>query len=290
MKYKLRLQENLVTKGSSPGRGFGSVLHKAREVWRQGLKDGKPHPIALQEAQTALDNEYKKVIGAGIGLDERRSLANAKLLFNGYTAKFSGQNYTPVHVEVPFKVNMGKSPAGNEVYRTGIIDEVCQFQGRQYVLDFKTSTPYPGGSWFDGWRTSDQFMGYLWVARQIYGETHGVIVHGVWVHTPAKTSRAKYKFEDYFTADIITFSDGQLEEWREKFLRAVDRREADKQSGEFDSNFGSACKAYGMTCDYFKWCSSDPKIRPQIESIYYDRIKWTPLDDERLTAEGAETA
>lgn len=290
-KFDLRIRKNMVTKGQQGGgRSFGSVLHKGREMWRRAQMTGKPNDLALVAGLTALDTEHKNLFGTGVMTDERRSLTNARALFTGYTAKYSLQPYKPIHVEIPFKLFVGHSPGGHEVWRSGILDEYCEFNGRTYVLDFKTSTVYPGSGWFDGWRTSDQFMGYLWASRQLLGATHGVIVHGVWVHTPAKTSRAKYKFEDYFTSDIITFSDGQLEEWKEHFLDSVDKRQRDIEADSFTPAWGSACKAYNRNCDFFKWCTSDPAIRPSIEKIYYDRVKWTPLSDERLTAETEEAA
>jgi PD-(D/E)XK nuclease superfamily protein len=281
-KFDLRINQNLVSKTGGPGRRFGSVLHKAREVWRKGIMSGLARDVAYLNAQAALEQEYLKIIGTGVGLDERRSLENAKKLFSGYTTKFVNHGYQPLAIEVPFDLEVGTSPEGHKVYRTGIFDEFCNFNGRPYVLDFKTATPYPGAAWFDGWRTSDQFMGYLWASRQLYGDTHGVIVHGVWVKAPAKTNRSKYKFEDYFTADIITFTDAQLDEWRERFLDVVDRRERDRLNNNFQPNWGSACKAYGSTCDYFKWCTADKATRPLVEPIYYDKVAWTPLAEERL--------
>jgi PD-(D/E)XK nuclease superfamily protein len=289
-KFDLRINRNLVSKDKSPGRSFGSVLHKAREVWRKGIQQGLPRALAYQAGRTALETEYIATIGVGVQVDERRSLENAKRLFEGYVTKFVNHGYEPIHIEVPFDLYVGQSPRGHEVYRTGIIDEFCNFNGRPYVLDFKTASPYPGAKWFDGWRTSDQFMGYVWSARQLYGEAHGVIVHGVWVKTPAKTTRAKYKFEDYFTADIITFTDAQLDEWKEWFLRTVDRKVDDQANGEFTPNWGSACKAYGSTCDYFRWCSSDAASRPLIEPIYYEKVQWQPLADERLATMEDEAA
>lgn len=216
-------------------------------------------------------------------VDEKRSLENAHTLFRGYTAKFINQGYIPKQVEVPFDIEVGISLRGNVIHRTGIFDELCIFGGRPYVLDFKSTSIYPGATWMDAWRTNDQFMGYLWAARQVFGEAHGVIVHGVWVHSPAKTSRAKYKLDDYFTSDIITFTDKQIEEWRTKFLRVMDRMQDDQASGQYDSNWGTACKAYGVLCDYHKWCSADPGARPMVENIYYERIAWTPLAEERLS-------
>jgi hypothetical protein len=285
-KYDLRINQNLVAKSKPGGRGFGSVLHKGREVWRKGLMQGKSRDQAFNEGLNAIELEHAGTFASGVQVDERRSLENAKRLFTGYVSKFTNHGYVPLQIEVPFDLLVGQSPAGHEVYRTGIIDEFCEFQGRQYVLDFKTATPYPGAGWFDGWRTSDQFMGYLWAARQLYGDTHGVIVHGVWVKTPAKTARAKYKFEDYFTADIITFTEAQLKEWETWFLRTVDRKEHDRQTNSYEPNWGSACKAYSSTCDYHKWCTSDERTRPLIESIYYDKIIWQPLAEERLGVEG----
>lgn len=289
-KYDLRLNQNLVLKARGGGRGAGAVLHKAREIWRLGLLAGKPRDVAFNAGMNALELEWLGAFPNGVQADEKRGIENLKRLFTGYVSKFVNHGYTPISIEKEFDLYVGQSNEGHTVYRTGILDEFCHFNGRPYVLDFKSSSIYPGGSWFDGWRTSDQFMGYLWAARQVHGDVHGVIIHGVWVHTPPKTGRGKYKFEDYFTADIITFTDSQLDEWRTNFLATVDRRERDKTNNDWQPNWGSACKSYGG-CDYFKWCTADDKSRPLVEPIYYDRIAWTPLAETRLTvAEGTEEA
>jgi hypothetical protein len=245
------------------------------------LMSGEPRDVAFNKGLNAIELAHAGAFGQGIQIDERRSLDNAKKLFTGYVTKFVNHDYQPKAIEVPFDVEVGQTPAGNRAFRTGIFDEFCTFNGRPYVLDFKTSTPYPGGDWFNGWRTSEQFMGYVWAARQLYGECHGVIIHGVWVKAPAKTARAKYKFEDYFTADVITYTEAQLQEWKDWFLRTLDRREQDRQNQSYEPNFSSACKNYGG-CDYFRWCSTDPAARPLVEPIYYEKIDWTPLATERL--------
>lgn len=282
-KFDLRINQGLVPKGQSGGgRAFGCVMHKGRGVWRNSLMAGKSHRVALTEALDALAAEWHLLYSGGILPTESRTLENAERLFRGYAAKFAGQAYIPLSSETPFAVDAGVTPAGHTVRRTGIMDEYCEFGGRRYVLDFKTSgRDYPGGAWMDAWRTAEQFLGYVFAARQLYGACEGVIVHGMWVHTPPKRS-GKYAFEDYFTADIITFSDSHIEEWHRDFLRTIDRREAARAADDWSPNSGSACKTVYGLCDYHKWCSSTPEIRPQITNIYYEKRLWQPLEAQRL--------
>jgi len=282
-KYDLRINRGLVSKGrAGGGRGFGSVLHKAREVWRRAQMRNAPASEALSEGIDALRAEYAIAFPPGIQTDERRSLANAEILFNGYTRKYGRHNYVPITIEEPFNVLAGTTPQGRTVHRTGIMDEYCDFNGRRYVLDLKTSSIYPGGSWLESFRLSEQMLGYVYAARQLHMECDGAIIHGIWVHTPPKTSRNKYKPEDYFTAEIITFSDAQIEEWRQDFLASIDRREEAQATGVWSPNWGGACKTVYGLCDYAKWCSSTPEIRPQVEQIYYEHQAWQPLELQRL--------
>lgn len=282
-KYNLRINQHLVPKTrAGGGRGFGSVLHKGRELWRQAIKGGAGYDDAREAGLKGVQMEWFVNFGMKTEVDPKRSLANAELLFNGYVNKFQGHPYIPISIEEPFIVDAGTTPMGHVVKRTGLMDEYCEFHGRRYVLDLKTTSLYPGGSWMDAWRTSGQFMGYVFAARRLHGVCDGVIVHGIWVHTPPARTTNKYKFDDYFTADIINFSDEQIEEWRVDFLRSIDRREEDNARGEFTANFNTACKtAYGL-CDFHKWCSSTPLIRPSVENIYYAKQIWQPLEAERL--------
>ena len=283
-KYDLRINRGLVPKArAGGGRGMGGALHKAREVWRNATMVGKSHVVALEEGLAALRAEWTGSFGTQI-VDANRSLTNAETLFRGYAAKFASHNYKPITIEEPFSVDVGVSPNGHVVKRTGLMDEYCEVNGRQYVLDLKTSSVYPGGAWMDAWRTSEQFLGYVDAAQRLHGTCDGVIVHGIWVHTPPQRSTNKYKFEDYFTADIVSFSASQLDEWREDFLDTIDRREEARAKGKWSPNLGSTCKTIYGLCDYHKWCSSTPEIRPQVENIYYVHQAWQPLAEQRLGA------
>lgn len=287
-KFDLRINRGLVNKGrGGGGRGFGGALHKGREIWRTALMNKHLPQHALEEGLQALRDEWNASFGAGVQVDERRSLANAEILFRGYTTKFIAQNYTPITLEAPFSVLVGTTPAGHVVHRTGIMDEYCEFNGRRYVLDLKTSSVYPGGSWMDAWRTSEQMLGYIDAARRIHGACDGVIIHGIWVHTPPHRSTNKYKFEDYFTADIISFSDSQIEEWRLDFLDTIDRREEARALDKWSPNLNSACKTIYGLCDFHKICSSTPEIRAQVINIYYEKQPWQPLAETRLGKMGA---
>jgi len=283
-KYDLRINQGLVPKArAGGGRGFGGALHKGREVWRTALMHKHLPQHAYEEGLQAMRDEWNASFGGGI-VDEKRSLANAEALFSGYVSKFSSHNYVPLAIEEPFSLDVGTTPEGHVVHRTGLMDEYCEFNGRRYVLDLKTSSVYPGGSWMDAWRTSEQFLGYMYCARRIHGTCDGVIVHGIWVHTPPKRSGNKYKFDDYFTADIVSFSAGQLEEWHKDFLDTIDRREEARARGHWSPNLNSTCKTVYGLCDFHKWCSSTPEIRPQVESIYYAHQAWQPLAATRLGA------
>ena len=176
-KYDLRINQGLTPKGrAGGGRGFGSALHKGREVWRRGLMSGLNHGAAFAEGLKAVNEEWNLAFGAGVQANENRSLANAEALFRGYVTKFANQNYTPISVEEAFSI-----PAGT----------------------------------------------------------------------------------------------------------TVDRIEEARESGTWSPNFNSMCKtAYGL-CDFQKWCSSTPEIRPQVEQIYYEVQKWQPLALERLSAVSA---
>lgn len=283
-KFDLRINQGLVAKGRGQGgaRGFGSALHKAREMWRLSLMRGDSEAHALEQGLIGLRDEFSRMPPTGIAPDERKTLANAEILFRGYTAKFIRHNYCPISVETPFSVAVGITPSGRMVKRTGIMDEYCEFNGRAYVLDLKTSAIYPGGTWMDAWRTSEQLLGYVYAAQQIYGSCDGAIVHGVWVHGQPKTARNKYKPEDYFTAEIISFSAEQVEEWRTDFLASIDRREEARALNDWSPNLGSACKTVYGLCDYHKYCSSTPSIRQQVKEIYYEHQAWQPLATERL--------
>jgi hypothetical protein len=290
MSHFYRFEENLTPLGAKVGPAFGIVIHKAREEWHKYLKDRmievnlgdkKIEQEALDVGVKALHSSYQSQMGSFPFVSDHHTATNAETLFRKYVDRFPPTLYQPVEAEMPFVVELGTTPSGIKVEYTGAIDGLCRFYGKLKVMDLKTTSFFPGAMWAAQWRTSGAFMGYCWAAERILRqEISGLVLHGVWVHTPPKTTRGK-AYDEYFRADLITYLPEQLEEWRQNILHAVDLREEMRESGKWIYNFSMACRF----CDFKTLCSASPDERVALKNIYYKKATWNPLREERVVDE-----
>lgn len=277
--------EEITPTGKRPGLGFGLTMHAAREEYVRGVLAGRGHDAAFASAleqlretwKREMPDEYKDMTKV---LD-RRSIANAERLFGGYVSKYSMQDYKPRYVEIPFTVGLGTSPDGWEVIWSGIIDDLCEFDGGLYVVDLKTSSWPLGSNFFQGFRLSQQLKGYVFAARQLVSpDVIGGMIHGIWVHAePIRKTSKTVLLEDYFKTDIYIWTDSQLDEWRTSVLQKVDEMQRAKETQRYPMDDGHACTAYGA-CVYQQLCMAPPEVRAQLIKLGYKREKWEPLKQE----------
>jgi hypothetical protein len=272
-----RFVEKLAPTEPSVALGFGITLHKGREVWHLSYLEGKPESEAINDGVQAIHTTWQEQLGSLPFVEDRHTVHNAEVIFRKYCERFPSTVYEPIKVEMPFVVELGTSPGGIQVEYSGVMDELCRFGGALRVLDLKTSSFFPGAVWMAQWRTAGSFMGYVWSAEKILGvEVSGMVVHGIWVRTPPKTTRGK-AFDEYFRSDLISFSRESLEEWRRNVLQAVDKREEARAKGTPQLNLGSGCRF----CGYKTLCSAGPMERDALKRIYYKKEEWTPLASEK---------
>lgn len=287
-KFCYRMVDGIVQKGGKASAKFGISLHAGREAYRKAIQQGVGHTGALSRAVTSatarwdveMPIEYKQPHLAA----DKRSKSSLTTLLQGYLNKFSNQYYEPIHVEVPFAIHVGQSRLfpGRDVIATGIIDEVCRFNGGLYVLDLKSCGDLwgPTPNWFNQFRTSSQCMGYVRAAEETLGEkVCGVIIHAIWVKLPPGP-RSKLSFQDYFRGDVFCYSTSQLDEWQSNFINSVDDCERAQKEGRWRRVLGTACTNYGG-CAYQPLCSSPPETRAQLIKLDYEVERWVPLAEKR---------
>ena len=288
----------LVPNERGPALGFGITLHAAREAYiREALKSPAAtvldQSFAVEAGLVALRETWAKEMPEEYKdpakFLDKRSLSNAEKLFRGYIAKYGPQDYVPMYVEVPFTVGLGVSLDGWEVVWSGIIDDLCRFDGGLYVVDLKTSSWPLGSTFFRNFRLSQQLMGYVFAARQIVSpDVIGAMIHGLWVHAePIRKTTKTVPIDDYYKVDMYIWTDSQLEEWRTSVLSKVDEMQRAKLTEDFPMNLGQACSVYGK-CSYQDLCLGSPEVRDRLIQLGYRHEKWDPIKQtEDLTTEEA---
>ena len=208
--------------------------------------------------------------------NDRRSLTNAKHLFEGYADKYL-QHGEPLAVEIVDGNFLGESPEyGVKVYYHYAQDELCLFDGRKYTREVKT-TSYPPETQLLEFQTSAAITGYIWGASQHFGEPiYASIVDLIWVHLEPKKATSKTKpFSDYFKMDIVHRSTDQIEMWKHNTLVTVDDMVRSHKRNYYRLDQGKACIRFNK-CTYYDIHSADPSSWESIIEQGYKVQRWNP--------------
>lgn len=288
---KLQYEEHLVPNEPAVALIFGAGLHKAVETWTKlwhyQLAATEAEAVAHAEAdflkiwEEELPQELREMLEFS---GDRRSFTNFRRLFTGFRKKFPLGMYEDVlGCEVPFTVKLGETPAGRTVKWSGLIDRIVKWQGGIYYVDVKTSSFALDEKFFNKWKLSGQLRGYSWASRKLVGEAEfaGAMVQGVHVQAPLKTKQRAA--EELVQAEVIPFTESQLEEWRQDVLKRIDVVHLARDRGHLH-NYASRCGAFGGGCEMRSVCWTPPEGRDAIKQLRFHERVWDP----RKRGQGSE--
>mgnify|MGYP001597734750 CR=1 FL=1 len=278
-KYWRQIVQGLVPMEDALALAFGKALHAGRAAYRSTfLKNGPAS--ALDFGILALETEWNASMPPEMKTDimanDRRSLTNAKHLFEGYANKYL-QHGEPLAVEIVDGNFLGESPEyGVKVYYHYAQDELCLFDGKKYTREVKT-TSYSPETQFLEFQTSAAITGYIWGASQHFGESiYASIVDLIWVHLEPKKATGKTKpFSDYFKMDIVHRSTDQIEMWKHNTLVTVDDMVRSHKRNYYRLDQGKACIRFNK-CTYYDIHSADPSSWENIIEQRYKVQRWNP--------------
>ena len=272
---KLEYEEHLALKEPPVALVFGSGFHKAVEVWTaaQDVTAAELAFLAIWEKQLPLEvREMLEFSG------DRRSVQNFQRLFAGYRKKFPLEMFQEIIAcERPFTIALGTTPAGREVWWSGVIDRIVRWQESVYYVDLKTSSYTLDAAFFNKFKLSCQIRGYTWVGQQLYreaGEFAGALIQGVQVQAPLKTKvRAA---DELVQGEVIPLTAAQLEQWRSNTLQLIDNIHLARERGHV-RNYGSRCSAFGGGCSMKQICWAEPDAEDTVKMLHYMERVWNPL-------------
>lgn len=291
-KGQLGYEQHLVPNYPSEALAFGVAFHKAVEVWTNEQRENKDTDgiTPVSKARLAFlqvwEHELPQELREKLEFEgNRRSYGNFCRLFDAYIKKFPLEMFDSIlGVEIPFALRLGETPKGEVVFWHGVIDRIVRWQGGVYYVDLKTGS-YPLAKTFDEYKFRGQFFGYAWASQQLLAEElAGVMIQGVYVMAPPKTSRATRTVDDLVGADIVPISPEQIEEWKQDTLYQIDQIHTARAAGRYVMNRGAACNYYGG-CAYKQLCIA-PDLREYRTEQHFVRRVWNPADRSR---EGAKT-
>lgn len=304
MKFWWFEEYHVVGKGKAAAPGFGIVMHEGIEWFRRSKIEKKPFDECMMIGAAHLIASYRKnmppEMQQEVMEDDRRSLNNALRIYEGYCKHYEPHGLKYHYVEIPFALYLGQinsfemsrdeegiwiyhkdKPIKRDLVYVGIIDAVIEMHDRVYVNDLKTTAWSVTESWLEGFRMDQGLLGYTVAARELLGiDTQYALVHGIWVQKEPKSGKGK-KLDEYFHTKEIFWSEQRILEWHKNTLRTAERIERSRALDDWQSDWGQNCGAYGG-CSYRALCSADPGFRKKLAELDYDRMVWSPLEDERM--------
>lgn len=295
-----RLLEGRVRSSASP-LTFGSAVHEGLEVWYKSqssdLSDTERLSMALSAAVKVFSNIQ-------LSLSEWRTPDRACDTIQRYIKRYPTEPfqlhsfYGEPAVEIPFSLplcvldynadvpsgamswdDLTGPGSGNfvskiHVYWTGKIDLAIVENGRNFILDHKT-TSMVGPTFWDQFHLSNQTIGYCWAAEQIFEgmKFSGLIVNAI-IGRPITKTGVHTDFERnkfYYSAD-------QLKEWELNTKELVADFLANLHRGHFPMHTTWCIGKYGK-CRYHDVCSlpSEARIHMLMSDHYADNT-WSPLN------------
>jgi hypothetical protein len=268
-------------------------MHAAREMWIKEAMVGNDIQAILKAKQAFLaawEKELPLEIREVLEFNgDRRSYANFCRLFDAYINKFPLSMYDKiVAIETPFTLYLGKTPRGNEISWSGILDLAVEWQGGLFYDDLKTSTYAIDDKFFGKFRLSGQLTGYAWAGQELgLGNFNGIMVHGIEVKVPQDGLKLKKDGTPYarqgravdamIGVDIIPINPEHIEEWKVDTLRKIDKIYEAREIKHWTRNRGELCNSFNG-CQFRIVCEALPDLREgKIEQFYKTR-EWNPLD------------
>lgn len=262
---------------------FGSHFHKALENYDRAKAAGIDHDDAVYDVIRDLvidtadwnpDEKYKNKINlfrtVVWHLDHYNSggddPAQPMILQTGEPA-----------VEINFKFDTGfeieyhPESGGEPVHKTymlqGYLDKVVEFQGEQFIMDYKTTTSTPGAYYFNQYEPNNQMTLYTLAGQVIFGTAiKGVIISAeqIGVEFSRSVRGLTYRTKD------------QLTEWLSDLKYWLGKAEDCAIEGHWPMN-DTACDKYGG-CAFREVCSKSPNVREvYLKSNFKKGEQWNPL-------------
>lgn len=275
---------------------YGSAIHAGLERWYSTVDSDfsdQQREVMMLEDAVADFGDFDS------GFNEWRTPDRACDTLQKYIRHYGEEDFDILddHVETPFSLPLGVVPFdgfvkaeyidkpigatpeglvhvdGIHVYWTGKIDLCVKRQGAHWIVDHKT-TSMLGPTFWEHFHLSNQTIGYVWAANQMFGERFaGLGVNCIASRKPTKTGTPTEFHRQYFP-----YRDDQVEEWETNTMHLVADFLANLRRDYFPMTTAWCMGKYGK-CKYHDVCTLPLAQRDSLlySDIYSDNT-WTPLN------------
>lgn len=282
---RLRYVDAIVPAGTEEALRFGTLWHHGMEAWWLGIDGTERLGCALEAIR-----------GHATPETDAYELARAEVMLEGYDARWGGEQFEVLGVEVEFRAPLLNPETGarsRTFDRAGKVDVIVRQAGRELVIEHKSSGEDigPGSSFWARLRMGGQASGYIRGAEALEHMVEGVVYDVARKPDlrPLKatpTESRKYKKDGTLYANQRD-TDETVDEYRDRVRAAIaedpDRyyqrglvvrleaqlAEADAERWQLGQTLREhhrlqlaprntdACQRYGRTCSYFAICAGE---------------------------------
>lgn len=283
----------MITKRELAGRkdslNFGSGMHAGLgSLYTDFYLEGYNDKASIDRALKAITDHFE---ANPQEQESFRTVDRAIDMLLKYHKTYSVEPFTIHHmhefdkkpcVEIPFAVPIGRIEDVPIIW-TGRIDAVVRWDKLLWILDHKTTSIF-GGTYFEQFRNSSQFIGYCWAYEQVMHErVHGVLINALAIRKITTTGKPVE-----FARERIDYNREQITEWQANTMRIITTflgyassglvAEESETVSEFPMHTAWCHGKYG-TCQYFDVCTLPKAQRGTLlNSRAYADVTWNPLD------------
>jgi len=313
-KYELRYREHLRPREKAESLAFGSVIHRALELWHRQPEDAHRLFKVLDQIDAAYPNRTADPA-------EKHAWHVAKAMMAGYAARYPGEAFDVVEIEKEFEapiVNPETGADSRSFRMAGKVDGIVRGKDGLYLLEHKTA----------GALTRD-YLERLWTDTQIAAYAHYLrengypvvgVVYNVLLKTRLKQREGEteeeyqarkaalaaknksgrstaqrqepeadedfqarlsdwYAKPDAFHRETIYLSQDRLDMLREEIWQGCQMLLEANRRGKWLLNT-SHCHAWGRPCEYYPYCSSgfNDNIRDNLFDVVPPHEELAPAD------------
>ena len=246
---------------------YGLAVHKIKED-----VDNK------MDVEEAIQNSVDKFSTVESMSDSKRTCNSLSTLMEAYFEHYKFNKFKPIGAEMGFEL-----PLNSEHTYMGRLDCVGEMPGVEgkYLMDTKTSSS-PTNFIL---KPNNQFAGYVWAGKQLYGQVNGLIVDliGVYKNKPARRKDGNGWLANSAPSDVFfryntSYEDWELVLWKEEVLHTIEFIDRCTEKATWP-RYTNACNAYFTECPYKQLCLAtvDEQATLLNSDIFEERI-WNPIE------------
>lgn len=285
--YMIRKRE---LNGRKDSLNFGSGMHAGlASLYTDYYKDSFNDKDSVDRALKCITDHFE---ANPQDSETFRTVDRAVDMLLQYHKKYTVEPFTIHHmhefdkkpcVEIPFAVPIGRIEDVPIIW-TGRIDAVIRWDKLLWILDHKTTSIF-GGTYFEQFRNSGQFIGYCWAYEQVMHErVHGVLINALAIRKITPSGKPVE-----FARERIDYTRDQINEWQQNTMRIINTFLGYAVAGlgldndlantdEFPMHSPWCHNKYGK-CQYFEVCTLPINQRDvYLNSREFAPVTWNPLD------------